>query len=41
MAAQDDIPDALRPFIQFWRTAHAGPIANGVVNGFTLISESP
>ena len=41
MAAGDDIPEALRPFIQFWRTAHAGPIDHGVVNGFTLISESP
>lgn len=41
LAAQDDIPEALRPFIEFWRTAHAGPIDHGVVNGFTLISESP
>ncbi len=38
---QDEIPDALRPFVEFWRTAHAGPIAEGVVNGFTLVSESP
>jgi hypothetical protein len=41
LAAKDDIPDALLPFIQFWRTAHDGPIAHGEVNGFTLISESP
>ncbi len=41
MSDRDDIPEALRPFIRFWRTAHAGPIEHGVVNGFTLIAESP
>ena len=41
LSEQDEIPDALQPFVRFWRTAHAGPIDEGVVNGFTLISESP
>lgn len=41
LSEQDEIPDALQPFVKFWRTAHAGPIDHGVVNGFTLVSESP
>lgn len=41
MLDEPEIPQALRPFIHFWRTVHSTPIAEGQVNGFTLISNAP
>lgn len=41
MLDEPEIPEALRPFIHFWRTVHSGPIAESQVNGFTLVSNSP
>ena len=37
----DEVPAALKPFLEFWRTAHAAPVEENVVNGFELLSNKP
>tara|TARA_B100000029_G_scaffold460698_1_gene491874 strand:- start:673 stop:1047 length:375 start_codon:yes stop_codon:yes gene_type:complete len=37
----DEVPTALKPFLEFWRTVHAAPLEENVVNGFELLSDKP
>ena len=37
----DEVPTELEPFLEFWRTAHAAPVEENVVNGFELLSNKP
>ena len=41
LLTDDNVPAALQSFIEFWRTAHAGPVEENLVNGFELLSDKP
>ena len=38
---EDELPAALQKLVAFWRAAHTDEAADSVVNGFTLVSETP